>query len=215
MTDKPLTAKYIVIEGPIGVGKTSFVELAGKEFKYRPVFEHIEDNAFLPKFYKDMKTYAFQTQVFFLLNRFKQQEDLIQHDLFSKGIISDYMFEKDRIFAYLNLNEGELALYEKIYSILKLRIPKPDLVVYLQANTEKLIERIKIRGRQFEKSLSHEYLDKVNKAYNQYFLNYRETPLLIVNTNEIDFVHKSRDYNDILDAIKETKIGIKYFLPIS
>ncbi|MFH1823663.1 MAG: deoxynucleoside kinase [Candidatus Firestonebacteria bacterium] len=207
--------RYIVVEGPIGVGKTSLVELATKEFKYKPVLEVVEENPFLPKFYKDMKAYAFQTQIFFLLNRYKQQQELFQHELFSKGIMSDYMFEKDRVFAYLNLDENELILYEKIYTILKLQTPKPDLVVLLQANTEILIRRIKMRGRFYERNIPYDYVDKINKAYNQFFLHYKESPLLIVNTNDIDFVHKPDDLKDLLKAINDMKIGTKYYLPVS
>jgi len=206
--------KYIAVEGPIGVGKTSLVELASKEFKYKPIFEVVEENPFLPKFYKNMEAYAFQTQIFFLLNRYKQQGELFQHELFSKGVMTDYMFEKDRIFAYLNLDEHEINLYEKIYSVLKLQVPKPDLVVFLQANTEVLMQRIKMRGRAFEKNISYDYVDKVNKAYNQFFLHYKESSLLIINTNNIDFVHRDSDLKDILDAIRDMKVGTKYYLPV-
>lgn len=212
--EKALNFKHIVIEGPISVGKTSLLELISREFRLRPVMEVVEENPFLPKFYKDMKAYAFQTQLFFLLSRYKQQQDLFQHELFSAGIISDYMFEKDRIFAYINLDENELALYERIYSILKLQVPKPDLVVYLQANTEVLLRRIKIRGRVYEKNFSYDYMDKVNKAYNQHFLHYRASPLLIANTNDIDFVNKPQDLKELIKAIKEMKVGTKYYLPV-
>ncbi len=206
--------KYMVIEGPIGVGKTSFIELVSREFNFRPVLEIVEENPFLTRFYKEMKSYAFQTQLFFLLNRYKQQQELFQQDLFSKGIISDYMFEKDRIFAYLNLDDNELNLYEKVYSILKVKVPRPDLVVYLQASTETLIRRIKLRGRPFEKSITNDYIDRVNKAYNQYFLNYKESPLLIVSTNEIDFVNNFLDLQDLVSTIKGMKTGTKYYLPV-
>ena len=204
----------MVIEGPIGVGKTSFIELVSREFNFRPVLEIVEENPFLTRFYKEMKSYAFQTQLFFLLNRYKQQQELFQQDLFSKGIISDYMFEKDRIFAYLNLDDNELNLYEKVYSILKVKVPRPDLVVYLQASTETLIRRIKLRGRPFEKSITNDYIDRVNKAYNQYFLNYKESPLLIVSTNEIDFVNNFLDLQDLVSTIKGMKTGTKYYLPV-
>jgi len=205
----------MVIEGPIGVGKTSFIELVSREFNFRPALEIVEENPFLSRFYKEMKSYAFQTQLFFLLNRYKQQQELFQQDLFSKGIICDYMFEKDRIFAYLNLDDNELNLYEKIYSILKVQVPKPDLVVYLQASTDTLMRRIKLRGRPFEKAITYEYIDKVNKAYNQYFLNYTESPLLIVSTNEIDFVHHFGDLQDLISTIKDMKTGTKYYLPVT
>jgi len=207
--------KYMVVEGPIGVGKTSFVDLVSKEYKYKPVLEVVEDNPFLLKFYKEMRSFAFQTQLFFLLSRYKQQQELFQQDLFSKGIMSDYLFEKDRIFAYMNLDENELHLYEKVYSILKVQVPKPDLVVYLQANTDVLMRRIKMRGRHFEKTVSYEYIDKINRAYNQHFLNYKEAPLLIINTNEIDFVHNFGDLQDLMNTIKEMKTGTKYYIPVT
>ncbi|MFH1074908.1 MAG: deoxynucleoside kinase [Candidatus Firestonebacteria bacterium] len=213
--EKAFNYKYIVIEGPIGVGKTSLVDLIGREFRFKQILEVVEENPFLPKFYKEMKNYAFQTQIFFLLNRYKQQQALFQNELFSSGIMSDYLFEKDRIFAYVNLDESELVLYEKLYAILKPQVPKPDLVIYLQANTDTLIKRIKLRGRTYEKNIGHEYLESLNKAYNDFFLRYKETPLLIINTNEIDFVHKMGDLNDLIKTIRDMKTGTKYYLPIS
>ena len=154
----PSEIHYIAIEGVIGVGKTTLAQMLSDQLGARLVLEKFEENPFLPNFYKDPEHYAFQTQIFFLLSRYRQQQELFQQDLFSKGIISDYMFEKDRIFAYLNLDDNELNLYEKVYSILKVKVPKPDLVVYLQASTETLIRRIKLRGRPFEKSITHEEL---------------------------------------------------------
>ncbi|OGF46155.1 MAG: deoxyadenosine kinase [Candidatus Firestonebacteria bacterium RIFOXYA2_FULL_40_8] len=213
--EKEFNHKYIVIEGPIGVGKTSLVDLIGREFRFKQILEVVEENPFLPKFYKEMKNFAFQTQIFFLLNRYKQQQALFQNELFSSGIMADYLFEKDRIFAYVNLDESELVLYEKLYAILKPQVPKPDLVIYLQANTETLIKRIKLRGRTYEKTIGHEYLDRLNKAYSDFFLRYKETPLLIINTNEIDFVHKMGDLNDLIKTIRDMKTGTKYYLPIS
>ncbi|OGF45949.1 MAG: deoxyadenosine kinase [Candidatus Firestonebacteria bacterium RIFOXYC2_FULL_39_67] len=213
--EKAFNHKYIVVEGPIGVGKTSLVDLIGQEFRFKQILEVVEENPFLPKFYKEMKNFAFQTQIFFLLNRYKQQQALFQNELFSSGIMADYLFEKDRIFAYVNLDESELVLYEKLYAILKPQVPKPDLVIYLQANTDTLIKRIKMRGRTYEKTIGHDYLDRLNKAYNEFFLRYKETPLLIINTNEIDFVHKMGDLNDLIKTIREMKTGTKYYLPIS
>ncbi|MCX5776261.1 MAG: deoxynucleoside kinase [Candidatus Firestonebacteria bacterium] len=213
--EKSFDLKYIVVEGPIGVGKTSLVDLIGREFRFKQVLEVVEENPFLPKFYKEMRNFAFQTQLFFLLNRYKQQQALFQNELFSSGIMSDYLFEKDRIFAYVNLDEAELVLYEKLYAILKPQVPKPDLVIYLQANTDTLIKRIKLRGRNYEKTIGHDYLGHLNKAYNDFFLRYKETPLLIINTNEIDFVHKMGDLNDLIKTIKDMKAGTKYYLPIS
>ncbi len=213
--EKNINFKYVVVEGPIGVGKTSLTDLVSKEFHYKQVLETVEENPFLTKFYKEMKNFAFQTQMFFLLNRYKQQQALFQNELFNSGVISDYLFEKDRIFAYVNLDESELVLYEKLYAILKPQVPKPDLVIYLQANTETLIKRIKLRGRHYEKTIGHEYLDKLNRAYNDFFLRYKDSPLLIINTNEIDFVHKMGDLSDLIKTIREMEAGTKYYLPIS
>ena len=180
--------KYIVVEGPIGVGKTSLAKILAAEFQARCVFEKVEDNPFLPKFYEDRETYAFQNQLFFLLSRYQQQRELIQQDLFSQNMVADYLFAKDKIFATLTLNSEELSLYQQIYQLLDTRIPKPDLVVYLQARPEVLYKRIKKRDKKYERGVTLEYLEEVAQAYNRYFFQYDETPLLVVSTSEIDFV---------------------------
>ncbi|MFQ5903012.1 MAG: deoxynucleoside kinase, partial [Candidatus Binatia bacterium] len=180
--------KYIVVEGPIGVGKTSLAKILASEFQARTVFEKVEENPFLPKFYEDRETYAFQNQIFFLLNRYQQQRELSQQELFSQNTVADYLFAKDRIFATLTLSNEELNLYQQIYQLLDTRVPRPDLVVYLQARPEVLYKRIKKRDKSYEKGVTLEYLREVAQAYNRFFFHYDESPLLVVNTSEIDFV---------------------------
>ncbi len=207
--------RYIVTEGPIGVGKTSLTSLLAEALEARLILERAEDNPFLTDFYKDPARYRFQTQTFFLLNRFAQQEEMIQPDLFTRITISDYLFAKDRIFAYLNLDDHELALYEQIYKLLAPKIVKPDLVIFLQADTDTLLRRIKQRGRPFEKDVDRDYIAAVNEAYSQYFFRYTETPLLVINTSDIDFVHRREDLEDLLKQILSMKQGILYYVPKS
>jgi deoxyadenosine/deoxycytidine kinase len=207
--------RYIVTEGPIGVGKTSLTSLLAEELGARLILERAEDNPFLTDFYKDPPRYRFQTQTFFLLNRFAQQEEMLQPDLFTRITISDYLFAKDRIFAYLNLDDHELALYEQIYNILEPKVAKPDLVIFLQADTDTLLRRIKQRGRSFEKDVDRDYIAAVNEAYNQYFFHYSETPLLVINTSDIDFVNRREDLNDLLKQVLNMKQGILYYVPKS
>ena len=164
-------AKYIVVEGPIGVGKTSLARILANEFQARTVFERIEDNPFLPKFYKSRETYAFQNQTFFLLNRYQQQVELAQQDLFSQNTVADYLFAKDQIFASLTLSAEELNLYQQIYALLNARVPKPDLVVYLQARPEVLYKRVKKRDKKYERGVTFEYLGEVAQAYNRFFFH--------------------------------------------
>lgn len=218
MTRKPETqrhTRYIVTEGPLGVGKTSLTTLLAEELGARLVLEQAEDNPFLSDFYKDSARYRFQTQMFFLLNRYSQQEEMAQPDLFTRITISDYLFAKDRIFAYLNLNDHELALYEQIYQMLEPKIVRPDLVIFLQADTDTLLRRIKLRNRSFEKDINHDYIAAVNEAYNQYFFHYSETPLLVINTSDIDFVHRREDLDDLIKQVLGMKQGTLYYVPKS
>jgi deoxyguanosine kinase len=210
-----LSHKYIAIEGPIGVGKTSLAEILGKKLNARLVLEGSEENPFIPVFYKDMQKHAFQTQLFFLLSRYKQQLELSQSDLFQQGIISDYIFAKDRIFANLTLDDNELRLYEQIHTILGGHVLKPDLIVYLQASTDVLLKRIALRGRKYEHHISSEYLAELNQAYNYYFFHQPETPLMVVNTSEIDFVHRDADLDDLLLHMAKVTTGTVYYQPIS
>jgi deoxyadenosine/deoxycytidine kinase len=207
-------SKYIVVEGPIGVGKTSLAKMLAHEFQARTVFERIEDNPFLPKFYKSRETHAFQNQTFFLLNRYQQQIELAQQDLFAQNTVADYLFAKDQIFASLTLSAEELNLYQQIYALLNTRVPKPDLVVYLQARPEVLYKRVKKRDKKYERSVTFEYLAEVAQAYNQFFFHYDETPLLVVNTSEIDFVSSSKDLADLIKEINGMGSGTQHYIPL-
>ncbi len=205
--------RYIAIEGPIGVGKSSLVELLAREMGGSTMLEEVDTNPFLPNFYGDTRKYAFQTQLFFLLSRYQQQKDIFQQDLFSSTVVSDYLFAKDRIFAYLNLDENELGLYEQVYRLLDTRIPKPDLVIYLQASTEVLQDRIRRRNKDYERGISDDYLERLVDAYNRYFFYYNDTPLLVVNTTEIDFVNDPEDLSGLIKEIREMKGGSQLYIP--
>jgi deoxyadenosine/deoxycytidine kinase len=207
-------ANYIVIEGVIGVGKTSLAKLMAERVNARLVLEEVEENPFLEEFYSDPVHYAFQTQLFFLLSRYRQQMEFPQQDLFQQKTISDYLFDKDKIFAYINLNEKELSLYERLWALLQKDIPKPDLVIYLQANTETLMHRIRERGRPYERSISPEYIQRLNEAYSYFFFHYADSPLLVVNTAKIDFVHNPVDLEDLLVQIGKPHVGTKYYVPM-
>ena len=206
--------RYIVVEGPIGVGKTSLTRALSKRFNARSVFELVEENPFLASFYQDRNKYAFQTQLFFLLSRFKQQQELFQQELFSQVTVSDYLFAKDRIFASITLDPNELALYERVYEHLGPRVMKPDLVIFLQARLDVLLARIRKRGREFERKFDPEYLAELARTYNDFFHRYDETPLLVINTSDIDFVESERDFEELIRAIGSIKAGTHYYQPL-
>ena len=206
---------YIAIEGPIGVGKTSLAELLSKELGARLVLEDFEDNPFLPDFYNDPERFGFQTQLFFLLQRYRQQQDLRQVDMFQKLLITDYMFVKDRLFASLNLGDKEMHLYDTVASLLERNIIKPDLVIYLQADTDVLMKNIEKRGRNIERNVTWEYIDALNQVYTEYFFRYQDTPLVIINTNNIDFVENENDLKEVIDYIRQPVSGTKFFNPVS
>ena len=203
-------SRYIVVEGPIGVGKTTLVQRLAEAFQARTVFERADENPFLSKFYRNTDKFAFQTQIFFLLTRYQQQQEILQAELFRQNIFSDYLFAKDRIFAYLNLSEDELVLYEWIYQLLDQRVVKPDLVIYLQAPVHILLRRIRKRTLWYEKEMSQEYLEQVSKAYNTFFFHYKDTPLLVVNTSNIDFVHREADLKNLIREVQNTEKGVRY-----
>lgn len=180
---------FIAIEGVIGAGKTTLAKLLAERHNGKLVLEEFEENPFLPKFYEDRERYAFQTQLTFLASRFKQQQKMTNRDLFDGFIISDYIFEKDRIFARLNLDDDEMALYDNIFGIMSGISAKPDLIIYLQSSVERLMKNISQRGRDYEKNITEEYLQELSDAYNQFFYHYNKTPLMIINASEIDFVN--------------------------
>jgi deoxyguanosine kinase len=217
MEDKPISKnelRYIAIEGVIGAGKTSLAKKIGERLSAKFIFEQFENNPFLEKFYVDRKRFAFQTQMFFLINRFKQQQELNQEDLFSEHLVCDYIFEKDRIFAYMNLSKDELNLYESIYPLLARALRKPDLVIFLQSSIDRLVYNIKKRNRKVERAITRNYLEELSEAYNHYFFRYNSTPLLIVNSSDIDFVNSDNDFDELFKQIfREDRGFTEYFNP--
>ena len=205
----------IAVEGPIGVGKTELAKMLSQTFNARLILEPFEDNPFLEKFYKQPQRYAFQTQIHFLFERYRLMEQFKQQDLFHRMTISDFIYEKDRIFAYLNLTDPELVLYEKIWDLVIREPISFDLVIYLEARIDVLINRIKKRNRPFERDLSIGYLERVIKAYNEFFYRWDKSPLLVVHTSEIDFVKNPDDYERLVENIKQMKGGRQDFVPIS
>jgi deoxyguanosine kinase len=205
---------YIAIEGVIGAGKTTLAAKLGQTISARVVLEQFEENPFLKDFYRDPERYAFQTQIFFLLTRYKQQRNLYQGDLFQQILVTDYVFEKDKIFAYLNLQDEELKLYETLVSSIEHSIVAPDLVVYLQSNVERLMQNIRARGRSIESHMSEQYIKDLAEAYNYFFFRYKATPLLIVNSTEIDFVGNQENYEDLVREIfRPTRAPVEYYNP--
>jgi len=205
---------YVVVEGPLGVGKTSLAQLLAKRINGKTILEDTEGNPFLANFYNDPKRFAFQTQLFFILRRFQRQEEINQIDLFKRVVISDFLFDKDRIFARLNLDDREFSLYEQVFHLLKVRTLNPDLVIFLQARTDILKKRIKKRDRDYERSISLKYLDQINQAFNEFFFHYTETPLLVIDASEIDFVHVPSDLDNLVSEIEKMEKGTKYYIPL-
>jgi deoxyadenosine/deoxycytidine kinase len=205
--------RYIAIEGPIGVGKSSLARLLAEQLSARLILdEQQQENPFLGAFYKDRRRHAMSAQLFFLLQRYAQQGELAQGDLFSRGgIVTDYVFAKDRLFAALNLSDDELALYDRIYQMLKVRTVAPDLIVYLQARTEVLVDRIRRRARPEEKPIRAEYVDEVAQAYARYFFSYGDGPLLIVNASDIDFVGNDEHRRELLAVIDDARAGTRHW----
>jgi deoxyadenosine/deoxycytidine kinase len=206
---------YIVIEGPLGVGKTSLALKLAEEMNAEALMEDTEENPFLLKFYQNPEKYSFQTQIFFLLRRYQQSTRIAQMSLFKRSVISDYLFDKDMIFARANLDDSEFWLYEQLFHLLRKRIVSPDLTIFLQATTDVLMERIKKRDRKYERSIRFKYLEGINRAFNEYFFHYSDSPLLIINASKIDFVHVAEDFQDLVRWIKKMKAGIQYYVPMS
>jgi deoxyadenosine/deoxycytidine kinase len=204
-------ARHIAVEGPIGVGKTAFARLLGERLGARAVLEP-NDNPFLERFYADPRRQALQAQLSFLLARYQQRQELRQEELFARGVVTDYVFARDRLFAQLNLSPDELALYDKIYALLDDAVPRPDLVVYLQARTDVLVERLRrnTEGRR----VPRDYVARVNEAYADFFFHYTDGPLLVVNTSEIDFVARREDLDELVAVIQRTRSGVHHYSPL-
>ena len=204
---------YIVVEGPIGVGKTSLAKRLAEEFGAELMLEAPEENPFLDRFYQDPRGAALPTQLSFLMQRARQVQALRQGDMFATVRVADFLIEKDRLFAEATLDEDELRLYDQVWSILSLDAPAPDLVIYLQAPVEVLFERIAHRGRSFERGIDSAYLQRLSDAYAQFFHHYTDAPLLIVNATLIDWVHRDKDFRQLLAAMRGVR-GRHYFNPL-
>jgi deoxyguanosine kinase len=205
---------YIAIEGVIGAGKTSIASMLSERLKARLILENFEDNPYLEKFYEKPSEYAFRTQIFFLIERYTQLQQLHQKELFDSYIISDYIFEKDKIFAYMNLNDDELKLYEQIVQTLDRNVVPPDLVIYLQSSVPRLMKNIKTRNREIEKNMSEHYIENLNDAYNYFFSRYRNSRVMVVNCEEADFVNSPADFENLVDEIfKADRAAVEYYNP--
>lgn len=193
--------KYIVVEGPIGVGKSSLTRILAEDFGARALLDEPDANPFLPAFYENPEQFAFQTQLYFLLSRYQQQKKLQQQDLFDQKVVCDYLFAKDLLFAQLNLTEEEYQLYLQIYRLLDQKMPKPDAVIFLQANTDVLLKRIKKRDKDYESGIDADYVERVSQLYSQFFFQYNDCPLLVVNVSDSDFIKEKRDYDMLKDEL--------------
>jgi deoxyguanosine kinase len=205
--------KFIAVEGAIGVGKTTLSRQLATTFNYQLLLENAEENPFLERFYQNQKNAALATQLFFLFQRSQQLEDLRQGDIFEPVQVADFLINKDRLFAQLNLDEDEYQLYNKVYQQLTIDAPKPDLVIYLQASVDVLLSRIQSRGVQFEQKISRGYLESINEAYSEFFLYYDDAPLLIVNADELDVINRQQDYEQLVDYLLNIRSGRHYFNP--
>ncbi|MBK9332463.1 MAG: deoxynucleoside kinase [Ignavibacteria bacterium] len=208
--------RYIAIEGVIGAGKTSLAKKLSERLNAKLILEDFEDNPFLEKFYKDPVSYAFHTQMYFLMSRYKQLQEVKQIDMFHEYFVADYIFEKDKIFAYLNLQDDELKLYEKIVSLIEKNVTVPDLIIYLQSTHDRLMKNIKHRDRDIEKEIKEDYIKDLNEGYNYFFFRYKATKVLIVNSAEIDFVHNEQDFENLItEILKPDHSSIEFYNPVS
>ena len=198
----------------MGVGKTSLAQLLAERINAKAILEETGGNPFLTNFYGDPRRFAFQTQTYFLLRRFQKQEEINQIDLFKRTVVSDFLFDKDRIFSRINLDDGEFSLYEQVFQLLKATVIKPDLVIFLQARAHILKERIRKREREYERSITLKYLEQINQAFNEFFFHYTETPLLVINASDIDFVNVPSDLDELVLEIEKMEKGTKYYVPL-
>ena len=208
-----LPYRYITVDGPIGAGKTTLVERLTERFEGVKVFEDLE-NPFLEDFYRDSPGAAFQTELYFLLSRFKQQQDLVQPELFQRLVIADYAFQKNRIFAYINLSDDELMLFEKLFLLLEPQVPKPDLVLFLTADVQTCMRRIRRRHMKAERTISSEYVGELIDAYNHYYYHYDASPLLVVDTRHLDFAHREADLDELINQLQRTIRSTQYYVPM-
>jgi deoxyadenosine/deoxycytidine kinase len=213
MKDTSLWARHIAVEGPIGVGKTSLVDRLAARFEGVKILEDVT-NPFLEPFYRGVQGAGFQVQLFFLLSRHQQHIELTQTELFTRLVVADYTMPKDRIFARLNLGDEEFRLYDRLYQLLTAQLPQPDLVVYLEAGVETCLRRIRMRGREYERGMDPGYLQRLKDAYNGFFFHYNDTPLLVVNTDEIDFVNNAEDFENLVEQISRTRQGTQVYVPL-
>ena len=204
---------YIAVEGPIGVGKTTLARRIADTFDYDLLLEEAELNPFLERFYQNRQQTALATQLFFLFQRVQKITELKQRDMFDQARVADFVLEKDPLFARVNLEPDEFTLYEKVFSKMRVDAPVPDLVIYLQASPDRLLERIDRRGIDAERLIDHQYLEQLNEVYSEFFLYYDAAPLLIVNANEIDLAQGDRDYEQLVDYMLNIKKGRHYFNP--
>ena len=213
MKPDPLPFHYLSVDGPIGVGKTTLVEMLTRRYEGVKILEDV-DNPFLADFYQDRPGAAFQTELYFLLSRYKQQQDTSQRELFDRLLVSDYTFQKNRIFAYLNLSDDELMLFDKLYALLEPQIPVPDLVIHLVADVDTCMERIRKRNRSFEKTISQEYMAELIDAYNHYYHYYSRSPLLVVDTRHLNFPQRPEDFDELIHRLSKPIKGTEYFQPL-
>jgi deoxyadenosine/deoxycytidine kinase len=204
---------YIAIEGVVGSGKTEMAKILSRRLNSRLILDNTDDNPFLRIFYDDIVRYRFQTQICFLLNRYRQLQEVYQVDLFHQGVVSDYHFLKDKIFAYLNLDDDELSLYEKLVGVLESKIPKPDLVLYLQAKEKFVMQRIRKGDRYYERGISSEYIQSLIEAYNHFYTHYHDSPVMIIDAEKTHLFQHERDREQLIGAIFELKAGLHYYDP--
>jgi deoxyguanosine kinase len=214
--DEPVQTphRFVVVEGPIGVGKTSLARRLAKSYGSELVLEQGDENPFLERFYRNPRAAAFQTQLYFLFQRARQMQELRQADLFERVRVSDYLLDKDRLFARLTLDDEEFALYDQVYARLSIDAPVPDLIVYLQAPVDVLLERIARRGIQYEQAIERRYLERLVESYSRFFLEFDVAPVLIVNAAEIDLVGSDGDYAGLLAEVTRARKGRHYFNPL-